>query len=106
MRPSLLAAALVLLPALAQAKPTCISGRDINSTARPDDNTILFYLNDKSVYRNDLPVRCPGLKESVDGFTFEPTDPAADELCDGMVTIHMIDMGHAACILGKFTRVM
>jgi hypothetical protein len=98
-------AAIALLPCLAQAKTICITGRDIAATSRPDDKTIIFTMNDKSVYRNDLPVRCPNLKESVDGFTFEPTDPDTDELCDGMVTIHLNDMGHAACILGNFTRV-
>jgi hypothetical protein len=103
MRPTL-PAVLVLLPLLAQAKTICIDGGAIESTARPNDKTILFYMSDKSVYRNDLPVRCPDLAQSVDGFTFEPTDPATDELCDGMVTIHLNDMGHAACILGNFTR--
>jgi hypothetical protein len=51
-----------------------------------------------------LPLLAQAKTICIDGFTFEPTDPATDELCDGMVTIHLNDMGHAACILGNFTR--
>jgi hypothetical protein len=99
-----LAASLVLTANLASAAPVCIRGGDVLYTERPNDRTIVFHMADKTVYRNDLPVRCPGLKVSVDGFSFAPTDPSTDELCDGMVMIHLNDVGHASCNIGKFTR--
>lgn len=97
--------AALLAASLAQAQATCISGRDILYTDRPNDKTIVFTLKDKQVYRNDLPVPCPNLKVSVDGFSYQPTDPSSDELCDGMVVFRLNDLGHAACIAGNFTRV-
>jgi hypothetical protein len=106
MRAAIVCAASVLLAAnVANAAATCIRGRDIAFTERPNDKTIVFHMTGKLIYRNDLPVRCPGLSASIDGFSFQPTDPGMDELCDGMVVIRMNDVGHASCIVGDFTKV-
>ena len=88
----------------ASAGPDCIRAFDIDHTDRPNDRTVVFTMKDHSVYRSDLKVRCPGLAASVDGFTFSPTDPNTGDLCDGLATFRLNDVGHATCIFGPFTR--
>lgn len=105
---ALLASALAL-PALAAA-PVCIRSYFIDHTERPSDNAILFYMRDGSVYRNDLPQRCPGLRVAVNGFTYEPTDPGTDELCDNLASFRVNEgFGPGAgpgvhCLFGAFTK--
>lgn len=66
-------------PALAQddapfdRTPTsCLSLSRVDRTRVLDDQTILFFLRGKAVYRNYLPQRCPGLAQN-DRFSYEST---------------------------------
>jgi hypothetical protein len=102
MRP--LIAAAILAGLATPACAMCIDSRQIDHTSRPNDKTIVFYMNDHQVYRNDLPVRCPNLSTTPDGITLVPTDPSDGEICPGMATIRVNSPANAACIIGKFTR--
>jgi hypothetical protein len=62
---------LVGLPAFAQdddedvfdrTPKDCILSSSIDETDAIDDQNILFYMRDRSVYRNHLPRKCPGLE--------------------------------------------
>ena len=62
---------LVGLPALAQedeegvfdrTPKDCIFASNIDETDAVDDQNILFHMRDRSVYRNHLPRKCPGLE--------------------------------------------
>ena len=79
----------------------CISGYRIDHTTVTDDQTILFFMSDHSVYRNRLPVRCLGLKNDPRGFSYEPTDPAMDELCSNQMVIRL-NSTRSACQIGVF----
>ena len=100
--------ATILLPSLAMAAPdpksTCIFDRDIARTDRPNDTTILFTMRDHTVWKNTLQVRCFGLHNEPDGFTYQPTDPGTEELCSNQVTIRL-NFYRSFCQLGDFTRV-
>ena len=103
--PRLLAASVLLAAGQAGAAgPACIRSFDIDHTDRPNDKTLVFTMKDRSVYRSDLGVRCPGLAASIDGFTFQPTDPGTGDLCAGLATFRLNDMGHPTCIVGPFTQ--
>ncbi len=90
-------------PRAASAAPICIRSYDIFRTDIPDDSTILFILRDRTVYKNTLPFACTGLRLDTRGFTYEPTDPATDEICSNLVTIRT-NTTHNVCELGAFTR--
>jgi hypothetical protein len=95
------AALLVTLGAHA-APMVCLQSYRIDHTEIADDRTILFYMNDKSVYRNVMQDRCPGLRFDTRGFTYEP-NPGTEEICSNLVTIRMNTTG-AVCMLGAFER--
>jgi Family of unknown function (DUF6491) len=40
---------------------SCIPLRNVRSTNVPDDRTINFVINNNRMFRNDLPMSCPGL---------------------------------------------
>ncbi len=86
------------------AKSRCIHDPDIVRTERPDDQTILFYMRDHTVWKNSLQVSCIGLKNEPDGFTYQPTDPSEELLCSNQVTIRLNSF-HSFCQLGDFNRV-
>jgi hypothetical protein len=45
-----------------QGEPvSCINLRTVRSTNVPDDRTINFVINNNRMFRNDLPMACPGL---------------------------------------------
>jgi hypothetical protein len=63
--------ALAVTPALAQdgeeeafdrTPQDCVSTNGIDQTDAVDDQNILFYMRNGSVYRNHLPRKCPGLE--------------------------------------------
>ena len=90
-------------PRVAQAAPICLRSYQIYRTEVPDDSTILFVMDDRSVYRNTLTAPCFGLRLDTRGFTYEPTDPGTDEVCSNLVTIRTNTTGNY-CQLGAFTR--
>ena len=105
---SILCLAALLSSSIAAAAPdpksTCIFDRNIDHTDRPDDMTILFTMRDHKVWKNTLQVRCFGLHNEPDGFTYQPTDPGTEELCSNQVTIRLNSF-RSFCQLGDFTRV-
>ena len=88
---------------VADAAPICLRSYDIFRTDIPDDSTILFIMNDRTVYKNTLPFPCTGLRLDTRGFTYEPTNPATDEICSNLVTIRL-NTDQNVCALGAFTR--
>lgn len=104
-----LIAAAWLVPASAQdtAKPEhCISLTRIERTDVVDERTILFYMTGRAIYRNSLPLRCPGLV-SEDRFMYRVT---MNQLCDLDVITVLYDAGFGlvegpSCGLGKFEPV-
>jgi len=96
------ACCLGMQPAFAEA-PVCIQGYNIQTTERPDDNTILFHMKDGTTYVNHTVGRCVGLAVDPDGFTFSPTDPGSDEYCSNLVTIRL-NTSKNTCFLGAFVK--
>ncbi len=69
---------LLALPALAQddeeaafdrTPRDCILTSNIRQTEAVDDQNVLFFMRDRTVYRNHLPRKCPGL-EREDRFSY------------------------------------
>jgi hypothetical protein len=85
------------------AAPDCLSIRDIDSTQTTDDNTILFRMRDKTVFRNTLPARCKGLAMDSGGFTYVAS-PGLDQICATETAIRLNANG-IVCQLGAFTQV-
>jgi Family of unknown function (DUF6491) len=56
----------------------CISVTSIDRTDVIDDQTILFFMRGKKIYRNYLPRKCPGLQRQ-DRFAYETK---SNRLCD------------------------
>lgn len=82
---ALLAATLLASAARAQDEGTfdrtpddCIAVQSIDRTDVIDDNTILFFMRGKKVYRNYLPRKCPGLERN-ERFSYQVT---GNRLCD------------------------
>ncbi len=94
--------ALVAAPAWA-ASSVCLRGYQISDTERPNDNTILFHMNDGSTYKVHTVGQCVGLAMDSEGFTFMPTDPGSDEYCSNLVTIRL-NTTHSVCLLGDFVK--
>jgi len=86
----------------AQAPSICLASYNIDHTEIPNDNTIIFYMKDRSVYKNTLSFTCYGLRMDSRGYTYEPTDPGSDTICSNLVTIHL-NTDHNVCQLGEFT---
>jgi hypothetical protein len=89
---------LAALPAAAQ-QMVCIPIVSIDHTEVVDDRTILFHMRDKTVYRNVLPAKCPGLKFE-DGFSYTTSIP---ELCSTVEIIRVLRRG-TSCGLGAFEK--
>lgn len=84
----------------------CLRLQRIDHTDVINDSTILFYLRDGTIYRNNLPQRCPDLKAQ-DRFMYRVTLP---ELCDVDVITVLNNIGPgympgASCGLGKFQAI-
>jgi hypothetical protein len=95
-----IAAGQVSLAEPAQRNNICISTQNIESMSYPDDKTILFRMRGGpvKVYRNDLPIACPGLKfES--GIAWDVHDGT---VCSHMQTFYVLRRGNP-CMLGEFT---
>lgn len=69
---------LIALPAMAQdgeegafdrTPRDCIQSSSIRQTEAVDDQNVLFFMRDRTVYRNHLPRKCPGL-EREDRFSY------------------------------------
>jgi hypothetical protein len=86
------------------AAPVCLASYNIDHTSVPDDNTILFYMRDHSVWKNTLIGRCYGLRLDTRGFTYTPTSPGSNAICSNLVTIRT-NTDHNNCLLGAFTQV-
>ena len=92
-------------PRTAGPPPVCIASYRIDHTdVLPDDSAIMFFMTDRSVYRNRLRASCPGLHADTRGFTYEPSDPGSDEICSDLVTIRT-NTSHFTCLLGAFEKV-
>ena len=87
----------------AQAAPICLASYQIERTDVTDDSDILFTMQNRTVYRNHLLYPCPGLKADTRGFTYEPTDPATDEICSNLVTIRL-NTFQSVCQLATFVK--
>jgi hypothetical protein len=69
---------LLALPAIGQDEEEafdrtpkdCIMASSIRQTEAVDDQNVLFFMRDRSVYRNHLPRKCPGL-EREDRFSYK-----------------------------------
>jgi len=85
------------------AADRCITGNRIDHTKVLDDQTILFVMRDHTVYRNRFPLRCLGLKNEPDGFTYAPTDPGTDELCSNQMVIRL-NSSRMSCQIGAFEQ--
>ncbi len=88
------------------AERRCVSLTAIARTRIVDDRTILFYMRDGTIYRNDLTHACPGLSRE-GKFMYRV---AAHQLCNVDTISVLEDYGFAyvqgpACGLGPFTPV-
>lgn len=85
-------------PARAAGGDICLQTGHIDHTVVVDGRTILFYMNDRKVWKNTLNSECPGLK-------FERA--FSEEIRGGMVcsSHQMIRVMHRGnwCSLGAFT---
>jgi hypothetical protein len=87
----------------AQKRPVCLRSYLVDHTQIKDDRTILFYMRDHKVWANALANECPGLLWD-DGYTYEPTISATQEICDNLVIIRVNRTGEV-CQLGAFTQI-
>jgi hypothetical protein len=94
----------ILIPSASFANDICIRDPDIKNTEIVNETTILFHMRDHKTWKNTLPVRCFGLRQDGDGFSYQPTDPGMQELCSQQVTIKLND-APTFCQLGDFTLV-
>jgi hypothetical protein len=81
----------------------CIPLRSISSTRVVDDHNILFYMRGGDIYRNQLPHRCPGLRNERT-FMYRTS---LSQLCDLDIITVLNDAGFgftpgASCGLGRF----
>lgn len=77
----------------------CLNTRDIERTNVISDRSILFYMRDGKIWRNDLRSACPMLK--VSPYTEKLT---SDLVCANQQFIHLTLTGDD-CALGDFTEV-
>jgi hypothetical protein len=105
MKQIILAAAVAMLAiSAAQAETTsgsvCLKSYQIKDTKTPDDQTIIFHMDNGDVWKNTLRNSCPELK--FNGFEYTATPP--DEICGNLQAIRVI-RAHTVCLLGPFTKV-
>jgi len=87
-----------LVPATSPKSDVCIDAGHIDHTVVVDDQTVLFFMRDKIVWKNTLPQRCPSLK-------FEGSfanEVRGDEICSNRQMIRVLQTG-TWCSLGAFT---
>ena len=77
----------------------CLNLRDVERTEIPNDRSILFYMRDGKIWRNDLRTACPMLK--VSPYTEKLT---SDLICANQQFIHLTLTGDD-CALGNFTQI-
>jgi hypothetical protein len=103
---TMLIAAAWLIPASAQdtaRAEECISLMQLDHVDVVDDQTILFCMKGKGVYRNSLPSKCPGLLFE-DQFMYRVT---LNQLCniDVITVLHRAGFGLTegpSCRIGRF----
>lgn len=97
-------------PAQAQASESearnCVNLRRVDRTSVVSDQTILFYMKDGEILRNDLPSRCPTLMTE-DRFLYRTM---LNQLCSVDTITVLTDFGFgfipgATCVLGEFEPV-
>ncbi len=100
-------AASALLASTPMARAICIQSYNIENTEIKNDSTILFHMRDGTTYENDLPQRCVGLKLAPNGFTYAPTNPGTDEICDNLDQFRVNDGTGTGqiCLFGAFKKV-
>ena len=81
----------------------CIDSRRISSTQIIDQQNILFTMRDRTIYHNELPRKCPGLRRGKT-FSYRTT---ISRLCntDSITLLDTFGMGMTrgpSCGLGKF----
>jgi hypothetical protein len=86
--------------------PRCLRLRQIEHTTIVDQRTVLFEMRGDTVYRNDLPQRCPGLVRE-QRFLYRVT---MDQLCNTDLITILEDWGFAftpgtSCRLGDFVEI-
>lgn len=79
-------------------RPICIYTWRIRNTTIPDTRTILFHMQDGTVWKNTLINDCNGLKFY--GFVYRPTPP--NEICENLQVIRVMRTD-SVCALGAFT---
>lgn len=80
----------------------CLNLRSVRSTRVVDDQTVLFYLKNKTVYRSQLDSACPALA-ATGSFTYNPT---ANRLCHtDTITVLDRELRGATCSLGMFEEI-
>jgi hypothetical protein len=75
---------------------TCLWTYNIDHTHVVNPRTLLFYMKDGNVWRNDLKGACPGLK--FHGFTYVTR---SDQICGPEIGIRVLRTGEV-CSLGEF----
>ena len=80
----------------------CLNLSSVRSTRVVDDQTVLFYLKGKRIYRNRLDGGCPSLA-TTGSFTYRPT---ANRLCHtDTITVLDRNVHGATCSLSIFEEV-
>ncbi|MDE2466776.1 MAG: hypothetical protein KGO02_24130 [Alphaproteobacteria bacterium] len=78
----------------------CLDTMRISNTTVPNDRTILFHMQDGTVWANHLRNLCSGLR--FHGFVYVATPP--HQICGNMMTIRVLESG-TMCMLGPFEKV-
>jgi hypothetical protein len=86
--------------------PRCLPLTTIDHTEAVTDRDILFYMKDRTIYRNALPQTCPGLSA---GKPFSYRVPL-NQLCDTDTITLLDEQGRGfvptqTCLLGKFESI-
>jgi hypothetical protein len=87
----------IVPPAKDGGAARCLPLANILRTKIVDDQTILFHLRDRTVWRNPLPHPCAGLRFQ-GGFAYETS---IDQLCD-LDLIRVLPPTGGVCALGRF----
>jgi hypothetical protein len=96
------AIAAILLSSAPAWASSCIPSDRIDHTSVQDDQTVLFYMRDHTVWQNTLDGKCVGLKLDPGGFTYNVTVPETHKLCS-RETIRLNHTGQP-CLLGEFAQ--
>ena len=83
-------------PGKVASAPDCLHLPSVERTKVVDDNTILFFMSDKAVWKNSLQ-KCPTLKYE-DAFSYETNYP---EVCAR--TVISVLRSNVKCALGEFS---